>query len=344
MKRIFSIICFAAATACVVAQQGNAFRKVDIRAAYLHLNGDHPAFAVPGAASQISPFVWFNLDNNRAVKPAGWNFYNPLAPGWLDASDVSFFSTRFNGTPVAQTPVNKRTARYWWLNVADMTDNDFGQLDVAVLQVTSTGIGGTGLTVNPSDREKLRRFVDKGGVLWLDYTYGYLNQTQGGPISFRTFTPGLPNSVSQADYKNPLLRYPNTLTPSEVSMVAMGPQYTGDPLTLQQNMASSDLSLEGATAVEPLMYNVVGNAGEYGKLQFVTGAGTSVPPTTAYAKIGDGYLIITTRGVSEALNRVGSQLNRDYYAVEPNGQTGGTSTASFYANTVAKFVINAVSL
>ena len=339
MKRLLSIIILAVTTAVAVAQQGNAFRTVNIRAAYLHLDRDHlPTGGLP--KSRMAPFVWFNLDSNLSVKPAGWNFYNPLAPGWLDASERTFFDDRFFGTPAAQSPVNKRTARYWWLNVAELTDNDFAQLDVAILQVTTPN-----LSVSPADREKLRRFVDKGGILWIDYTYGWLDQSQGGPISHRVFIPGLPVTVNQADYTNPLLRYPTTLTPNEVGVVAVGPQYSAanDPIN-NFSMASSDFSIEGAVSVEPLMYNVVGNGGQYGKLQFVTGAGTGLPPSTSYSKIGDGYMIISTRGLSEALNRVGSSTNREYYAADPAGQTGGTSAANFYANSVAKFVINAISL
>ena len=337
MKRLLSILFLAVTAALAVAQQGHAFRKVDIRAAYLHLKGDHLAQA--GNTSLTAPFVWFNLDSNTKIKPAGWNFYNPLAPGWLEGpAEQAFFAAQFPNTPIAHSPLNKRSVRYWWLNVSDLTDNDFAQLDVAILQVTTPN-----LTVAPSDREKLRRFVDKGGVLWIDYTYGSLSQTQGGPIAMRTYFPALPTSVAQADYTNPLLRYPNGLTPNEVNVLAVGPQYGVQPINLT-NMASSDLTIESAAAVEPLMYNVVGNNGEYSKLKFVTGSGTNVPPSTAYSKIGDGYMVVTTRGVSEGLNRVGNNTNREYYAADPNGQTGGTSAASFYANTVAKFVINAISL
>ncbi len=89
MKRLLSIICLAVTAAMAVAQQGNAFRKVDIRAAYLHLNGDHQVGGLSG--NLTGPFVWFNLDSNTSVKPAGWNFYNPLAPGWLDPSERPFF-------------------------------------------------------------------------------------------------------------------------------------------------------------------------------------------------------------------------------------------------------------
>ena len=336
MKRLLSIICLAVTAAFAVAQQGNAFRKVDIRAAYLHLNGDHQPGGLSG--NMTAPFVWFNLDSNMKVKPAGWNFYNPLAPGWLDPSEVGFFAARYANTPPAQTAINKRSVRYWWLNVADLTDKDFGQLDVAILQVTTPN-----LSVNPSDREKLRRFVDKGGVLWIDYTYGWLDQTQGGPISSRTLVPGAPLSNASADYTSPVLRYPNTLTPNEVGLFSSGPQYGVEPINLL-NMTASDLSTEGAVAVEPLMYNVVGNGGEFSRLKIITLAGLPANPTSTYARIGDGYMLVTSRGVSESLNRVGSNTNREFFAVDPSGQTGGNSAANFNANAVAKFVINAISL
>jgi hypothetical protein len=109
MKRILSLIGLALASAAAVAQQGYAFRKVDIRAAYLHLNGDHLA---TGAAQNLTaPFVWFNLDSNRDIKPAGWNIYNPLAPGWLDPSETAFFASRYANTPTGRSAVNKRTVR-----------------------------------------------------------------------------------------------------------------------------------------------------------------------------------------------------------------------------------------
>lgn len=334
MKRLLSIISLAATTAIAVAQQGYASRNVDIRAAYLHLRGDH----LPIAAQQslTAPFVWFNLDSNRALKPAGWNFYNPLAAGWLDPSETAFFGSLYANTPAAQTAINKRSVRYWWLNVADMSDDDFSQLDVALLQVTTPN-----LVVNPSDREKLRRFVDKGGVLWVDYTYGSMDQTQGGPLAHRLYSPGSPNTNIQWDGQSPLLRYPNTLTASEVQVIAAGPQFTNQPPNAL-DFAYSDLSIEGATSIEQLLFNSVGPTGEFSRLRAVTNAGNG--PTVMMAKIGDGYMVLTSRGLSEAMNRIGSNTNREFFAADPGGQTARSSSASFYASAVSKFVVNAISL
>lgn len=334
MKRILSIIGLALASAAAVAQQGYAFRKVDIRAAYLHLSGDHVATGV--GQSLTAPFVWFNLDSNLALKPAGWNIYNPLAPGWLDPSEVAFFSARYANTPTGRSAVNKRTVRYWWQNVSEMADDDFAQLDVALLQVTTPN-----LAVSPSDREKLRRFVDKGGVLWIDYTYGSLDQTQGGPVSYRVYTPAQPLIGAQADYKSTLLRYPMAIASGEVGVLAAGPAYAGMPLS---NMAPSDLTLESAGAIAPLLSSAIGVSGEYSLFKTVAGIGVGTPPSVSFAKIGDGYVVATTRGLSEGLNRIGNNLNREFYAADPAGQTGQTSRAGVVATAISKFVINAISL
>ncbi len=334
MKRLLSVICLAAAAVVAVAQQGYAFRKTDIRAAYLHLKGDH--LATGPQTSLTGPFVWFNIDSNSSLKPSGWNFYNPLAPGWLDPSEQASFAARYANTPPAQTAVNKRSVRYWWSNVGDLSDDDFSKLDVALLQVTTPN-----LVLNPSDREKLRRFVDKGGVLWVDYSYGSMDQTGGGPVAHRLYVPGTPNSNVQWDAQSPLLRYPNTLTPSEIQVIATGPNYSVQPTNLT-DMAFSDASLEGASAIAPLIYNSLDATGEFSILKTVAAAGNG--PTVMFAKIGDGYIVLTSRGLSEAVNRVGGNLNREFYAADPGGQTARGSASSFYATAVTKFVINAVSL
>ncbi|MBS1703380.1 MAG: hypothetical protein JST12_17085 [Armatimonadetes bacterium] len=336
MKRLLTVVSLAVAAVSAYAQQAYASRNVDIRAAYLHLNGDHQPTGV--GQSLTGPFVWFNLDSNTSVKPAGWNIYNPLAPGWLDASETAFFAARYNNTPAAGSAVNKRTVRYWWVNVANMTDDDFAKLDVALLQVTTPN-----LAVSPSDREKLRRFVDKGGVLWIDYTYGWLDQTQGGPISFQVYDPPQDRLIVQADFNSRLVRYPFRLASSEVGMLTVGPLFLNQPIN-NISMAPSDPASEGAGAVAPLMLDIVGNTSSYSRLQPVTRAGQNVPPTTSVANIGDGYVVVTTRGVSEALNRVGSNLNREYFAADPGGQTAGKSVAGQYATAAAKFAVNAISL
>lgn len=337
MKKLLSLTSLALFAAATYAQQGYALRKTDIRAAYLHLNGDH---AQTGAgASETAPHVWYNLDSNASLKPAGWNFVNPLAPGWLDDSERPFFLARYGDTPVATTRVSKRDTRYWWLNVSELSDDDFAQLDVALLQVTTTN-----LTVNPSDREKLRRFVDKGGVLWIDYTYGSLEQTQGGPISVRATATG--NTNVRWDPQTPILRYPNALTSNEIGLVATGPTYAIQPI-LTQGFMVPDVTGSGMGNLMNSILAGGGGVGDYGKNKFITATGGASVPTAMLARIGDGYLISTSRGLSEAINRVGNGVtspNRNYYAIDPGIQTARPSGLDAVATAASKFIFNAISL
>ncbi len=81
--------------------------------------------------------VW-NILNNLPVKPQGWNFVNPL-PGL---------------TGEIQNP------GYWTINLDELSQTELSQLDVIYVPPAFTA----GLT--PLQRQKLRRFVDAGGVLW----------------------------------------------------------------------------------------------------------------------------------------------------------------------------------
>jgi hypothetical protein len=331
-----------ATTVSVVAQQSYAFRKNDIRAAYFHLQGDH-ALGTPGSyVFSGGPHVWFNLDSNRGLKPAGWNFYNPLAQGSLTSERQVFFGSSaancvgMSGVPVANTPLNKRTVGYWWLNVNELSDEDISQIDVGLLQISRPLV-----QVRPDDRERLRRFVDKGGLLWIDLTYGSFDQTNGGPITFRSqVAPANANPPLNWDVTSPLLRYPNTLTTSEIRTVADGPRFTIEPIN-RLGILPVDLSIEGANSVAPLLYNL-GFDGEFGRLRNVTASDGSI--TVKYGRIGEGFLVISSRGLSEAINRVGSDTNRRFYAAEPAGNTGRVNAASQDGMAASKFVYNLIAL
>ena len=85
------------------------------------------------------------LDQLADLKPAGWSFENPLAPG------------------SQATGVTKSTTDYWCVNLRSM--RDLSQMQVLYLPGAGTL---TATQMNNEDREKLREFVDGGGVLWID--------------------------------------------------------------------------------------------------------------------------------------------------------------------------------
>jgi hypothetical protein len=324
IKKFATVIGFVAALASANAQQNYAFRKNDIRAAIFELRGN---------TGTSAPHVWFNLDSNTSIKPAGWNFTNPLAPSQLDQA---FFddATLFGVTkPPVGTSVTKRTARYWWVDLAEQNDEQLALIDVALIQVRAPD-----LNVTPGDRDRLRKYVDRGGILWIDLAYGAVNQANGFPFPFRSFVPPQPNLNVSWDSRSPLLRTPNTLSPGEISTLATGSTFAVAPVT-QQSLATVDPSTFGS--VGGFLSNLLGESKRLKEVTFAGGAGDL--PTIMTGRIGAGFVVITSRGVSEMINRVGSNVNRSYFAIDPSSDTKRSNSGSTAANIAAKFIINVIS-
>lgn len=336
-KSIVLSLGFVGLCALSSGQQNYAFRNTDIRAAFLHLPGDHIAGSGPFVFTG-APHVLFNLDSNRETKPAGWNFYNPLAPGVLTQQLFDRYGPagmNVPSTPPVNTPLNKRTMAYWFTNVADLSNEDITQLDFAVLQISRPN-----LQIRPEDRERLRKFVDQGGVLWVDYTHGWADPINGLPIGFQTSTYGYNVGASiRWDYTAPLLRYPNTLTDEEIRTVANGAQLVSPVSALYQSKGITPPSI--GTAIVNLIGNV-GFGGDYNKMKEVAGAGGSV--TLNYTRIGNGYMVVTTSGLSELLNYVQGNQNRAFYAIEPGGVSGRPNASTAASNAISKLVYNMIYL
>lgn len=99
-----------------------------------------------GSNPVLTPFVWHVLDRRTDYKPAGWDFVNPLAgPG-----------------------SRKNMAPYWVVNLDTVSMEDLRQFDAAVIATQGSDIAFT-----PEQREKLRKFVDAGGLLWIDNQTAY---------------------------------------------------------------------------------------------------------------------------------------------------------------------------
>ena len=83
-------------------------------------------------------------------------------------------------------------------------------------------------SLKPSDREKLRRFVDRGGLLWIDLTgassinapFGTsIDLVNGMPVSF-----ALSNTATGlgawTDYMHPIFNYPYPMTWQNISLLS----------------------------------------------------------------------------------------------------------------------------
>ncbi len=307
----------AIAGASVDAQQNYARTANTVRAGTLLIESQRTS----GVPSNYTPHVWFNLDQMKNVKPAGWTFSNPRANTFV-TSEVFTRWTALGGAPpsVGTTGLGKRAASYWEIRLNEAGDDTLADYDI--LQLSGYGA----ISLSSYEREKLRRFIDQGGVLWVDLVgTSSLDQINGFPTPFDVFNAG--NANRFADALHPLLSYPNTISPTNLASVELPAVQTG--------IRRFDLDVLGAGAIEGLIQPLEAESRGLRPI-----AGTNLGSTIAVAKVGDGYMLVTTRGAASVLNRVrnggGYSANNAFFA-----QDVAPDRASEIAG---KLVVNAVNL
>lgn len=147
-------------------------------------------FPVPPAA----PYVFFIMGQREDMKPQGWTFVNPLAGG---------------------TDAYKNTAAYWIVPLAQTTIENLAKFDVLYMSAKQPDV------VFPmSERDKLRRFVDGGGCLWVDNGGGMSFSTETAEAFFLpgvNFTVGGGTNPTLLTRLHPLVTSPFWLAPNEVT-------------------------------------------------------------------------------------------------------------------------------
>lgn len=316
MKRI--LVCSASlALASLTLGQTYAKRTVTINAAVALIESDQTG----GVPSNFTPHVWFNLDNNTRIKPAGYDFVNPNKESQFTAAITNRWNILAPGTsPAPGTFTNKRHAPYWELRLSTATDEQLGRLDVLLLAPKGF------VSLNPGEREKLRRFVEKGGVLWVDVASSTTFDPYNGlPFPFTT-TGVVAGPGPYNDYLHPLLSYPTALG-------------DGDLLAMQSDFnvsqAPNSLALAGYPALdsiaEPLQIDTY---------RFTPAAVDNKGPFISSAQVGDGFIVVTTKSVSTTLNRLPSSGGY----VPNNGAVAGSTASDRAADSASKLAINIVSL
>lgn len=123
--------------------------------------------SMPGPyVSDPAPYVFYVLDQRADVKPVGWSFVNPLAQSTVTTAMI----TRWNGAYKTGQSLTPTMASYWEVALRDVSADDLQQFDVLYLAAPYVAGGSSyGVTFTPADNEKLRRFVDNGGQLLVEY-------------------------------------------------------------------------------------------------------------------------------------------------------------------------------
>ena len=189
-------------------------------------------------------YTFYAMDRRTDLKPLGLSFRNPFA----------------------QAGTTRNQAAYWLVDVSRLNDNQLARYKILLISRTSWA----GMTAEI--REKLRRFVDAGGVLWVDVP----QQGASGTLFFPEVAPVANTAaINIVNLNHPLLRGYYTLTPAEVASLGLrGRGFGGGALNISAN--------------RPV-------------LQIVTAVNANTPVIAA-ATYGSGRIIVSAAGVAAAIN------------------------------------------
>jgi hypothetical protein len=280
-----------------------------------------------------APHALYNFDANIGIKPAGWTLVNPLAPTRVN----TFVNSRWPSSSVGNR-ISKREAAYWEVFPSTATDAQLANFDFLLLDP----VGVTSLA--PIERERLRRFVDHGGILWIDpgaiQGPGQLDPGNNFPAPFEIQSAPSGNYAQLSNFTHPLLSRPELLSTQDVSLLntGIGGAFMWD---LQDPLLTSPGLPNG------LLGNYSDVEGDYSRILPVAvvadgvAGGTNGSTTIGVMQMGSGYVIVTARGASMKLNRVNDgtlsySTNTQYEGENPALMTDGLA--------VAKLVTNMISL
>lgn len=313
--RIASLALVGALCASAAAQY-YAQRTVDIKAAVAVIESDQ----VGGFPANRAPHVWYNLNQNRRVKPAAFSFVNNAHETQISAATNTRWTAISGSSPNVDTQVQKQHAPYWELRLSTATDAQLADLDILLLAAHGTMI------LNPTERDKLRRFVEKGGVLWVDF-----NQTSVvDPINNLPLPVYLSSAVAGTtpgvDYTQPIVSYPANVTEQDLFLMQ------SDGLNA---FRYADLNSVGLLAFEPIFMNLMPDS-----LRLAPAVYDNKGAILLSGRLGDGFVVVTTRGVATTLNRI--PVTGGW-----NANLGPVALAASFdraSDAAAKIAINAISL
>jgi len=248
------------------------------------------------------PHVFHIADARADMKPTGLEFVNPIAPPVITteiyqrwdrrrrggATDPSFATTFRRGARVT-----KNMGAYWEVDVDELSAEDLRQFDILYLHSHKENI-----SFPPEVREKLRRFADGGGTLWIENCGGMTFDARN-PFLYDIQMNSGANASSQAvvaSPNHPLLTYPFILSPEEARNLGdkgVNAYYVRHALVPDR--------IPGDSTLTPLLWNTLG----YAPVSVVKPSPAWRPLILAGA-VGAGRVVISAAAVGCAVNdRVG---------------------------------------
>jgi hypothetical protein len=318
LKLLLPAFALAAATLSAGQALNYAQANVEVKAGVLLIDTQRDVFGPTNRA----PHVWGNLDRDVTAKPPRWTFVNPLGQTTMTQSMFNRWAGRPGGAPAVGTRLNKRSAAYWEVGLGSASALLLNQFDVLSLSVNGL------LSLNTVEREKLRQYVDQGGVLWVDLIAEGVSVDVANPLPF-PFDLATTALGVDANLSHPLLSVPNSFVVPEVASLAY---------PLPTTLVSTPVLPASLGGLESVLAWIAPDS-----LRMESVAGNSDGSSISVGRVGQGYLVLTTRGTSAVLNRgynpaaPGTILpNTAFESLEP------VKDGAYFA--AAKFAVNLVSL
>ena len=250
-----------------------------------------PGAAMTGAG-RPNPYIFYVMDQRTDLKPSGWDFYNPFAPSHVTA-DIA--ENRWKNTYRVGDVVDKSMGCYWEVPISLTLPEDLAQYDVLFLTGYNDAIY-LNVKFSSRDKEKLRKFVDNGGVLWVDYERTSTNPIKQTVMDWMTFFiptvyfkeggagMGVPAIVPMQTRFHSLLNRPFFLSQTDIQR----------------------LGGYGPTTTANTEYVVLGGFAANQFVPIVTRGGNTA---ICAAQYGSGYVVVTADNVGQAItNPVGVQV------------------------------------
>lgn len=283
------------------------------------------ANGIGGTPENVTPHVFYILDRRSDLKPAGWEFVNPLASATISGDVYTRWQTRggvndpaFQNTPASVAfrpgqPLSKNFGAYWEVNLDTVSTDDLQQFDIVLMDYHNNST-----QFSPAEREKLRHYVDSGGTIWLEDEGGFNIQSGGnyGGGQFIVdlgFAVSVPNNAvpTAATTHHPLLNFPYGIGQTDLaSLGAAGIQYdvSGAGHHVHQGVNSG--------------YNGVAGLANPRVLVPVVWAGTASGqlPYVSAGDYGAGHIVVSSGGIASGIN--------NYVGGVDVGEGGNSATIS----------------
>ena len=227
---------------------------------------------VDPALKPFPGYAFYVLDSRTDIKPGDWNIVNPLAGATVSAAQIARWGTNggsTDGSLALGRSLTKNMVPYWEVSLDNITDEDIRKFDILLLPLFP---GGSLVNLNPAQRERLRRYVDGGGTLWIE-----LEENKSGLRNF--FIELRPGTAAGGSTRytayHPILRYPFNLSDYDL--------YQVQPTTTANSLALFDPAFD--TPI-PYMSGIIGGGS----------------PTIAAGDYGAGHLIFSAAQIAYNIN------------------------------------------